>query len=181
MFKQGVGDGNWYAAGYGGANFTMSVADTALIAAGGYGIAAKVTSAGTRTATVATSATTSAESKITRVFRVESPDNARVIIDADGNVTIRGTSTLFLNFGDEVRAQQFLAQRLSQGFEGTTIKSFDVPTAYLENLEARAVPESMARGASVFAVDVTKTSASYGLRPSEFAGLTCAIIPGSAC
>jgi RHS repeat-associated protein len=55
MFKQGVGDGNWYAAGYGGANFTMGLADTALIAAGGYGIAAKVTSAAGRSATVLTS------------------------------------------------------------------------------------------------------------------------------
>jgi hypothetical protein len=123
----------------------------------------------------------SAEPEITRVFRVEGPGNARLNIDPGGNVGISGDKTMFLNFGDEARAQQFLAQRLSQGFEGTSIKSFDVPTSYVNDLASRAVPESMAKTASAFQVDVTKTAGSYGLRSSEFPSLMCAIIPGSAC
>ena len=86
---------------------------------------------------------------------------------------------LFLNFGDEARAQQFLAQRLEQGFEGTVIKRFDVPRSYYDDLVSRSVPENMARGNSVINVDTTKTATSFGLRSSEFPGLACAIIPGS--
>ena len=122
-----------------------------------------------------------ANGSVTRVFRVESPQNARLNIDADGNVDIIGDNALFLNFGDEARAQEFLVQRVTQGFEGSVIRSFDVPTSFVEQLAARATPESMARTSSVFQVDVTRTSGSYGLRSSEFDGLLCAIIPGSAC
>ncbi len=48
-------------------------------------------------------------------------------------------------------------------------------------LERAPSPESMVRSASVFQVDVTRTAGSYGLRSSEFPGLMCAIVPGSAC
>ena len=118
---------------------------------------------------------------MTKAFRVEGPGNARLGIDAAGNVSINGDNMLFLTFGDEARSQEFLAQRLAAGFEGTTIKSFEVPTTYVEELAARAAPESMARGASVIQVDVTKTESSFGLRSSEFQGLICTIIPGSGC
>lgn len=118
---------------------------------------------------------------VTRVFRVEGPGNARLGIDGAGNVSVHGDQTLFLNFGDEARAQAFLAKRLAQGHEGTTIKSFDVPNSYVDSIRARAVPESMARGNSVFQVDVGQTSGSFGLRGSELPGLRCAIVPGSGC
>lgn len=129
--------------------------------------------------TVATGVATN--SGVTRVFRVEGPGNARLSLDVVGNVRIKGDQTLFLNFGDEARAQQFLSKRLAQGYEGTAIKSFDVPNSYVEGLRSRAVPESMARGSSVFQVDTSATSGSFGVRSSEFEGLMCAIIPGSAC
>jgi hypothetical protein len=122
-----------------------------------------------------------ANSGVTRVFRVEGPGNARLGIDGAGNVSIQGDKTLFLNFGDEARAQAVLEKRLAQGYEGTTIKSFEVPNSYVDSLRARAVPESMARGNSVFQVDVGQTSGSFGLRSSEFPGLQCATIPGSGC
>ncbi|MDQ1290030.1 MAG: filamentous hemagglutinin, partial [Actinomycetota bacterium] len=118
---------------------------------------------------------------VTRIFRVEGPGNARLNISAGGDVSIMGDSMLFLNFGDEARAQEFLAQRLTQGHEGTVIRSFDVLTSYAKDVAARAVPESMARGSSVISVDTTKTASSYGLRSSEFSRLRCAIIPGSGC
>lgn len=56
-FHQGVADGNWYAAGYSGANASMSAADTALIAVGGAGLASKVTSAFKKAPAVSNSST----------------------------------------------------------------------------------------------------------------------------
>ncbi len=82
-------------------------------------------------------------------------------------MTITGDQTLFVNFGDAARAEAFLAKLLAQGYEGTTIKTFRVPTSYFEHIKAQAVPESMAKGSSVFQVDITKTSTSYGLRLSQ--------------
>jgi hypothetical protein len=76
---------------------------------------------------------------------VEGPGNARLDISPSGDVAIKGNNTLFLNFGQEARAQSFLERRLAQGFEGTQIKTFQVPTSYVGELRAAAVPESMAR------------------------------------
>lgn len=116
-----------------------------------------------------------------RVFRVESPANARLDISPAGDVTVKGDNMLFLNFGDEARAHQFLDQRLAQGHQDTVIKSFDVPRGYAESVSARALPESMARqpDATIIHVDTTKTPSSYGLRSSEFPELQRSIIPGS--
>ncbi len=77
-----------------------------------------------------------------KVFRVEGEANQRVVVDEAGNVDIPQVLTnkgrgpernLYLNFGDEVRAQQFLDQRLQQ-FPDNTIKSFDVPRSFLDEL-----------------------------------------------
>ena len=116
---------------------------------------------------------------LTRVYRVEETAFARLHIDVAGNVAIKGDAMLFLNFGDEARAQEFLAQRLEQGRQGVVLKFFDVPTSYAADVASRAVPESMGRGASVIWVDMTKTESSYGLRSTEFPGLQRAIVPGS--
>lgn len=125
----------------------------------------------------------SGDSARTKVFRVEGPGNTRLDISGSGDVSIKGDAMLFLDFGDEARAQEFLAQRLVQEKEGTVIKSFDVPTSYVDVLRARAMPESMAKqpGASVISVDTTKTASSFGLRSSELPGLQRAIILGSGC
>ena len=94
-------------------------------------------------------------------------------------VSILGEGSLFLNFGDKARADEFLAKRLEQGFSETVLKEFDVAKSYFDDLASRAVPESMAKGSSVFKVDVTKTDLSYGLRSSEFPELLNSILPGS--
>jgi filamentous hemagglutinin len=123
-----------------------------------------------------------AESGTTKVFRVEGPGNARVAIGADGSVSISGDKTLFLNFGDEARANAFYQQRLvNPNTPGAQIKSFDVPNSYIDQLRAQAVPESMASQfpGRPIQVDITKTASSYGLRPDQVAGLTCVIVPGS--
>lgn len=118
---------------------------------------------------------------VTKVFRVEGPGNARLEIGADGSVAIKGDQALFLNFGDEARAVEFLQKRLGQGFDDSVIKSFGVPSSYADDIAARAVPERYAKqtGASVFQVDTARTASSYGLRASEFERLLESIIPGS--
>jgi hypothetical protein len=118
---------------------------------------------------------------VTNVFRVEGPGNARLDISPSGGVEIKGSNALFLNFGQEARAQQFLDLRMSQGFDGTQIKTFRVPTSYVDELRASAVPESMARQFpdSPFAVDVNQAPDQFGLRAALFDNLLAHIIPGS--
>jgi hypothetical protein len=91
-------------------------------------------------------------SETVRVFRVEGSGNTRLLIDARGNVEIptvltqqgRGSErVLFLNFGDEVRAQEFLSQRLTQGHIDDVMKSFEVPKTFLEALRRIAVPQRL--------------------------------------
>ena len=96
-------------------------------------------------------------------------DLLRLGIDAAGNVSIKGTNSLFLNFGQESRAQQFLDLRLSQGFDRTQIKTFQVPTSYVDELRGAAVPESMARQfpGSPIAVDVNRAPDQFGLRAAQ--------------
>jgi hypothetical protein len=117
----------------------------------------------------------------TRVFRVEGPANARLEIDKGGDVMLKGDNTLFLNFGDEARAQAFLQQRLTQGYEGTVIKSFEVPASYVDELRSAAVPERLAGRYpnSPIVVDATRAADQFGLRQEQFGGLMCNIIPGS--
>lgn len=117
----------------------------------------------------------------TTAYRVEGPGNARLNIGPEGNVAVKGDNTLFLNFGDEARAQSFASRRLSQGYDGTQIKSFDVPTSYVDELRASSVPENMARRFPdrPFSVDVNRAADQFGLRACHLPGLIAAIIPGS--
>jgi filamentous hemagglutinin len=96
-------------------------------------------------------------------------------------VSIKGSNALFLNFGDEARAEEFLNTRLSQGFWGTTIKSFQVPSSYVNALRESAVPESLARQfpGSPFSVDVNQAADQFGLRAASFEELLNNILPGS--
>lgn len=90
-------------------------------------------------------------------------------------------AALFLNLGDEARAEEFLRRRISQSYDGTVIKSFDTPTSYVDSLRSRAVPESEARAFPdrPFIVDVNKAVDQFGLRPSLFPELVDSIVPGS--
>ena len=114
------------------------------------------------------------------VFRVESPANARLVISDSGDVSIRGDNALFLNFGDGTRAVGTQQSRLADGFEGTEIFAFDVPTSFLDELRRSSVPEEFARTdfPSPFRVD-TEFVDQFGLRSCSFAALERAIVEGS--
>lgn len=88
---------------------------------------------------------------------------------------------MFLNFGDELRAQQFLETRLQQGLSDTTIKTFQVPNSYIESLRTTAVAESQAKlfPASPIMVDVNQAADQFGLRAANFDELLSNIVPGS--
>lgn len=111
------------------------------------------------------------------VLRVESPANARLVVSASGEVSIRGDNTLFLNFRDGTRAVGTQQSRLADGFEGTEIFAFDVPTSFLDELRRSSVPEEFARTdfPSPFRVD-TELVDQFGLRSCSFAALERAIV-----
>ncbi|OXI15699.1 LysM peptidoglycan-binding domain-containing protein [Burkholderia sp. AU15512] len=124
------------------------------------------------------------------VYRVEGAGNRRLFIDeATGSVTIppvlankgRGDErNLYLNFGDEARAQEFLAQRLQQ-FPDNTIKSFEVPKSFVQQLRASAVEEAkrpLNPGKPVIA-DPTKASNQFGLSREQIEQLRNVIVPGT--
>lgn len=67
---------------------------------------------------------TSVERGNVRVFRVEGKINERIVIGDNGEVAIIGKNkTLFLNFGQIGRANDFLSKRLGQGMKDSSIKS----------------------------------------------------------
>ncbi|MCL9667424.1 hypothetical protein L2C91_03410 [Rosenbergiella epipactidis] len=116
------------------------------------------------------------------VYRVEGAPNKRVLIGTKGQVTIVGDTTLYLNFGDKARAQEFFQKRTAQNMEGTTIKTFEVPTSVINDLRNSAVKESVARlpenkGKPVIA-DPTKANDQYGIRPDKLKELQDKIIQG---
>ncbi|CAD6548933.1 hypothetical protein [Paraburkholderia metrosideri] len=124
------------------------------------------------------------------VFRVEGEGNRRLFIDeATGSVSIppvfankgRGDErNLYLNFGDEARAQSFLGQRLQQ-FPDNTIKTFTVPKSFVDQLRTSAVEESRRSinpGKPVVA-DPTKARDQFGLSQQQIEQLRRVIIPGS--
>jgi hypothetical protein len=104
------------------------------------------------------------------VYRVEGTPNTRLSIDENGNVNIIGKARLWLNFGQEGRAQEYLAKRVAQGMDGVTIKQFNVTSEFLEQVRAAAVPEAEAGanpGAPIIG-DPTKAPDQYGLHSSWF-------------
>jgi RHS repeat-associated protein len=117
----------------------------------------------------------------TTAFRVEGATNQRLFIGVGGEVRISGSNTLFLNFGDAARAESFLVKRLGQGFSDSTIKSFQVPTSFVDDLAESAVPENLARQFpnSPLVVDVGKAANQFGLRPAQIEALQKAIIQGT--
>jgi len=118
------------------------------------------------------SGTTGADA--TKVYRVEGEGNHRVSIGDDGSVEIPEVRTnkgqgpernLYLNFGDEARAREFLQQRLAGGYPDNVIKSFDVPSSFVDELRTSAVPEAK-RGlhpTNPVIADPTKAADQFGL------------------
>jgi len=119
---------------------------------------------------------------------VEGTEFPRVLIGADGSVTVPvvlvkkgGQRVLFLNFGDLSRAKQFLAERILQGEAGVSIKMFTAESAYLDDLRAMAVEETLAKTFPMrpIVVDVKMAPDQYGLRGPQIDDLRIAITPGS--
>jgi hypothetical protein len=122
-----------------------------------------------------------------RVYRVEGTPNTRVFIGENGEVAIVDAyKTLYLNFGDRARAEQYLAQKLNPNqklgpLPGAEVKSFEVPKSFVDELRSSAVPEALAKqnpGKPII-VDVTKAPDQFGLRPEQIEALKKAIIQGS--
>ncbi|NTY88836.1 hypothetical protein FCH33_18855 [Serratia fonticola] len=117
------------------------------------------------------------------VYRVEGAPNTRILIGDNGQVSITGSTTLYLNFGDKARALEFFEKRGTQNMDGATIKTFEVPHSVLDDLRNTAVKESVARlpenkGKPVIA-DPTKAKDQYGIRPEKQKELQDKIIQGT--
>ena len=132
-------------------------------------------------------ARTAPEGGTTKTYRVEGKGNERVLIDEDGNVTIPEVMTqkgaernLYLNFGDEARAQEFLEQRLAQ-FPDNQIKSFDVPNSFVDELRSEAVSEAKraANPLKPVIADPTKAADQFGLPAEWIERLRQVIVQGS--
>ncbi|AGY56353.1 hypothetical protein [Gloeobacter kilaueensis] len=132
---------------------------------------------------------TAAEDRNVTVYRVEGEGNQRVLIDKNGGVDIpvvrskkgKGPErALFLNFGDEARAEEFLQQRSKQ-FPDTQVKSFDVPEPFLEEMRRIAVPQSEKKQFPnrPEIADPTKASDQFGLTEEQIKTLREVIIQGT--
>lgn len=114
------------------------------------------------------------------MFCVEGAPNTRLLISETGEVTITGDQTLFLNFGQTTRAEEFLTRRISQGMESPTVKQFSVPTSYVEGLRRSAVFESEVHLFPDAPIRVdTAFPDQFGIRPQHFQRLQEVIVPNS--
>jgi hypothetical protein len=117
-----------------------------------------------------------------RVYRVESNYNQRVIVDhSTGAVSLIGDDVLHVNFGSAARAEEFLTRYLARGWEGSTIRSFEVPASFLDDLRAIAVPQRLARQFPnrPYICDATRAPDQFGLTPQQIEALQRAIIQGT--
>ncbi|MBI3306632.1 MAG: hypothetical protein HYZ84_02340, partial [Candidatus Omnitrophica bacterium] len=117
---------------------------------------------------------------VVRVFRVEGGGSkVRFDIDDIGNVNLRSgdQSRIFLNFGEEKRAIEFLGKRGS----GAEVKEFYVPKKFLEKIQRDAVPEIDARlfPKRPIQVDTTKAPNQFGIPKEYFEELLDEIIKKS--
>ncbi len=125
-----------------------------------------------------------------QVFRVEETVFSRISISDEGFVDIPQVLTnkgkgperaLFINIDQEERARIFLLQRAVQD-KPTSIKSFDVDPAFVDQLRRMAVLEDVASSfpERPIRVDVTKAPDQFGLtNPEWIQKLRDAIIQGT--
>ncbi|MGX7673828.1 hypothetical protein [Plantactinospora sp. DSM 117369] len=118
---------------------------------------------------------------------MEGAGNERVRIHEDDSVLIRGVNakSLFLNFGDRARAEEFRDMHLA-AHPDTVIKSFKVKREFLEYLRADAVPERMSRRFPTRPIavdnrrrDGTPLADQYGLKPDNIKLMLDYIVPNS--
>ncbi|MDS0526551.1 peptidoglycan-binding protein [Clostridium sp. SHJSY1] len=122
------------------------------------------------------------DSSNVRVYGAEGTINERITIGKSGEVVIQDSNkTLFLNFGDKQRANDFLIKRLSQGMGDVSIKSFEVPKEFFDKINAEAVLESEVSKfpGRPLRVDITKAENQFGLRSEQIKILEKEIIRGS--
>jgi hypothetical protein len=116
-----------------------------------------------------------------RAFRVEGTPNSRFAVDDFGNVSLTGgDQTIWLNFGQESRAADFLTRRIDQGLPGANLKSFDVDKTFVEMLRKEAVPEGRAKFSPTKPIQSADPFPDqFGVRPEQFNDLMRAIRQGS--
>lgn len=113
------------------------------------------------------------------VFRVEGGGSrSRVIVDADGNVTLRRGATIHFNFGSLERAQEFLRKRAA----GSRIVAFEVEEGWVRSARSAAIPEggtAAVGGRQPRLVDVTYADDQMEIPPGLLADMEEFIVPGS--
>lgn len=126
---------------------------------------------------------TSVEPGNVRVFRVEGKINERIVIGDNGEVAIIGKNkTLFLNFGQIGRANDFLAKRLGQGMKDSSIKSFEVSQSFLDKIRSEAIRERDVKKfppGRPLRVDVKKADDQFALRSNQIEELEKEIVEDS--
>lgn len=119
--------------------------ETALVVAGLRIKAGGLVKPGASPSPAAAPATTE---EMVSVYRVEFRNNTRLFSGSEGvgvmGTTARGqNNVLWLNFGNEQRAFEFLGKRLSKGLDTTVIKQVDVPASFLHRIRAHSVKEPL--------------------------------------
>ena len=123
----------------------VAVGSIQIVGSAGVGAASAMTGAGIALAGRACGALAAAQT--VTVYRIEGLGNQRVLVGTGGQPRIVGKPDrmLWLNFGDKARAEAFLRQRLAKGFTNVSLKSFEVPRTFLEELRAQAIRQSQGR------------------------------------
>ncbi|MCP1290406.1 LysM peptidoglycan-binding domain-containing protein [Chromobacterium sp. S0633] len=82
-----------------------------------------------------------------KAYRVEGTPNQRFVISEYGQVSLvpGNNSVVWLNFGQEGRATQYLQTKIEKGLPGAELKSFDVDLNLVKKIRTEAVPERFAR------------------------------------
>lgn len=80
-------------------------------------------------------------------YRVEGIPNQRMLISETGEVSLvpGKDQMVWVNFGQEGRATQYLQTKIEKGLPGAELKSFEVDSTFLGRVRADAVPEQFAR------------------------------------
>ncbi|NEX64587.1 hypothetical protein [Noviherbaspirillum galbum] len=103
-------------------------------------------SAGVNWRTITGNASSRAEGIVT-AYRVEGISNQRLVINEAGEVSLipNKGQIIWINFGQEGRAMQYLQTKIDKGLVGAELKSFEVDVEFLETVRSKAVPEKFSR------------------------------------
>ncbi|WP_231401746.1 hypothetical protein, partial [Cupriavidus sp. WS] len=73
--------------------------------------------------------------------------NQRIFVNEAGHVSLvpGNDSVVWLNFGQEGRAAQYLQTKIDKGLPGAELKSFEVNSQFVDRIRSDAVPERFAR------------------------------------